>query len=85
MTNVANTERLTQIKGLLPRGGQAEIAKNLGVSRAIVCQVFSGVSKNRKVTDGIMNWFLHWAAQRPDVNQVDQALAKFQGIGATQQ
>ena len=85
MANLTNTERLAQIKALLPKGTQAQIAKHLGVSRPIVSQVLSGIRKSPHIADGIMSWFIHWAAQRPDVNQVDQALAKLQAAGTTQQ
>ena len=78
MTNVTNAERLAQIKAVLPPGGQAAIAAQLGTSRAAVCQVLAGTRQSPRIADGIMRWFLEWAANRPKVSQVDEALGELQ-------
>jgi hypothetical protein len=87
MANVSNnTERLAQIRDVLPFGAQGEIARRLGVSRAIVAQTINGQRFGKRIQDGIFNYFLEWQAAQPapvDLSEVDKALAVRQCKPAT--
>ena len=87
MANVSNnTERLAQIRDLLPPGAQAEIAQGLGVTRSAVAQVINGLRFGKRIQDGIFRYFLEWQATRPapvDLAEVDKALAACQPESAT--
>ncbi len=87
MTNVSNnTERLAQIRNLLPFGAQGEIARRLGVSRSAVAQVINGLRFGKRIEEGIFSYFLEWQAAQPapvDLSEVDKALAACQPQSAT--
>ena len=83
MANVlTDLERLALIRSELPLGGQAAIARELGVSSAAVAYVLTGQRTNSpKIKAGIFRWYLNWVATRPaplppvDMEAVDRALA----------
>jgi transcriptional regulator with XRE-family HTH domain len=87
MANVLNnTERLAQIRDLLPRGAQGEIARRLGVSRSAVAQVLCGLNSTQRIQQAIFQYFLEWQAAQQnlvDLGEVDKALAARQAQLAT--
>ena len=87
MTNVSNnTERLAQIRDLLPLGAQSEIARRLGVSAASVAQTINGQRFGKRIQEAIFKYFLEWEAAQPapvDLSEVDRALAARQPQSAT--